>query len=213
MSKSARNVVLSGFLTIAVLATGAARAQGAVPPAMPAAAPAAAAVVKAVATAPLIAGVCLLSRQEVIGRSKVGEAANARIEALTRSFQAEVGAEKARLESRAAALRAKRPTSPAMQQQMQAQGQALNRDAQLFQERAAGHSRQLEATQAKTTSRLLEAAQPFVDQASAAHNCGLLLAKEAVLGGNMGNDLTREVVAAMDAKATPLVIGLEPSAR
>ena len=35
--------------------------------------------------------------------------------------------------------------------------------------------------------------------------------RAAVLGGNLGNDLTAETIAAMDAKVTPLTFDLAPA--
>jgi Skp family chaperone for outer membrane proteins len=160
---------------------------------------------------PLIAGICLLSRQDLVGRSKVGAAASARVVELQHSSQTEFDGEKAHLEARASALRAKRPTSAAMQAQMQAQAQTLNQQAQQMQERAAVRSRQLEATHSLAVNQVLAAAQPFVEQAYAAHNCGLLLDKDVALGGNLGNDLTPEAIAAMDAKAAPITVELVPA--
>ena len=47
--------------------------------------------------------------------------------------------------------------------------------------------------------------------AFAAHKCGLLFAREAALGGNFGNDLTTDVLAAFDAKGTPITVELAPA--
>lgn len=175
-----------------------------VPPATPVAAPVAAAL-----TGPLIPGVCLLSNQGIVSRAKIGVAASTRLEALTHASQVEFDGEKASLEARAKALSARRATLPPAQ--LQTQGQALNQRYQALQAKAAARSRQLEDTRAKATGQLIDAAQPFVAQAFAAHGCGLLFAREAVLGGNLGNDLTSEIVTAMDAKAAPITIDLEPA--
>ena len=160
-------------------------------------------------TGPLVPGVCLLSNQGLVSRSKIGVAASARLEQLTHAAQTQFNGEKASLEARAKALSAKRATLPPAQ--LQAQGQALNQRYQALQAQASVRSGQLDATRAKATARVIDAAQPFVAQAFAAHGCGLLLAREAVLGGNLGNDLTGEVVTAMDTKATPITIELEPA--
>lgn len=160
-------------------------------------------------TGPLVPGVCLLSNQGVVSRAKIGVAASARLEQLTHASQTEFNGEKASLEARAKALSAKRATLPPAQ--LQAQGQALNQRYQALQAQASVRSGQLDAARARATARVIDAAQPFVVQAFAAHGCGLLLAREAVLGGNLGNDLTGEVVTAMDAKATPIAIELEPA--
>jgi Skp family chaperone for outer membrane proteins len=157
---------------------------------------------------PLVAGVCLLSQDQLVGGSKIGQAASARLHSLTQEVQSQLDAEKARLEKRGAALSAQRATlAPA---QLQAEGQALNQHAQALQAEAAERSRQIDATRAKVLGLILQAAQPYIGQAYAAHACGLLVSREAVLGGNLGNDLTAEVIAGLDAKAAPLTFNLEP---
>ena len=42
------------------------------------------------------------------------------------------------------------------------------------------------------------------------HRCGLLLDRDSVLGGNMANDLTPEVVQGLDRKTTSITFDLEP---
>ena len=160
------------------------------------------------ANGPLIAGVCLLSQEGLIARSKVGQATTARLHELTLQVQANLAAEKARIEARGKALEAKRATLSPMQ--IQAQGEALNQRAQALQAEAGERSQQIDATKSHAYDQVLQQAQPFITQAYAAHACGLLLAREAVVTGNLGNDLTPEVVAALDAKATPIAFDLLP---
>ncbi len=179
-------------------------------PMPPSAAPPAAPtpVVAAAPNGPLVAGVCLLSQEALITRSKIGQAATARLRELTAQVQANLNAEKVRLEARGKALETKRATLSPMQ--IQAQGQAINASAQALQAKAADRSAQIDATKTKAFGQVIQQAQPFITQAYGAHACGLLLARETVLSGNMANDLTPEVIAALDAKATPLVFDLEP---
>ena len=159
---------------------------------------------------PLVPGVCLLSQQVLIGRSKVGAAANARLHSLAEQAQASLDADKASLERRANALNAERTTlTPA---QFQAKAQALNQRGQAIQTEAAERTRQLEATRQKAFGLILQEAQPFIATAYTAHSCGLLFSREAVLGGNMANDLTPEVVVALDAGVAPVSFDLEPPA-
>jgi hypothetical protein len=49
-----------------------------------------------------------------------------------------------------------------------------------------------------------------VASAYASHHCGLLLNRDAVLGGNTTNDLTAEVVQGLDRKITTMSFNLEP---
>ncbi len=158
---------------------------------------------------PLVAGVCLLSRQDLVSHSKIGLAAAARLETLTRASQTEFNGEKARIEARAKALGAKRGSLPPAQ--LQAQGQALNQRFAALQAQAGVRARQIDDTHAMVAARMVDGAQPYIAAAFAAHGCGLLVAREAVLGGNLTNDLTPEVLVALDAKAAPLTFELEPA--
>jgi Skp family chaperone for outer membrane proteins len=210
---------LRGLAAAVLLAAPAARAQAPAAPAAPAvsaapAAPAAPAAATAPAVAasaskgPLVPGVCLLSQETLIARSKVGQAATARLRELAGQIQANLNAEKNRLEARGKALNEKRATLTPLQ--IQAQSQALNQRAQALQAEAGERSAQIDATKSRAFSRVIQSAQPYITQAYAAHGCGLLFAREAVLSGNLGNDLTDEVLAAFDAKGTPITFDLEP---
>jgi Skp family chaperone for outer membrane proteins len=145
-----------------------------------------------------IPGVCLLSQQAVIANAKVGVAAMARLKQLTDQAQAEVEAGRKPIEADAKALEAQRASlkSADFQQKQQALGQRL----QALQQTAQLRSREIEATRQKALARIAGEAQPLIAQVYKAHACGLLLDRGAVLGGNMGGDLTAAVVQAIDAK-------------
>ena len=205
MMKVVTTAALCGFIAALSLEHEGARAAS-----VPASAPASAAAPVSSLAGPLVPGVCLLSQQGLIGRSKVGAAATARLRSLAEQAQAELDADKASLERRANGLNAERATlTPA---QFQAKAQALNQRGQAVQAEAAERTRQLEATRQKAYGLILQEAQPFVARAFTAHACGLLVSREAVLGGNLANDLTPEVLVAMDAGATPVAFELEPPA-
>ncbi len=210
MTRQSMRRIFAG-LTVAALACGdsawAAGASSAPAAAPPATTPVAAPKLEG----PLVAGVCLLSQQDLVARSKVGQAAMARLKTLTQGVQSSLEAEKASLERKGAALQAQRATLPP--QQYQAQGMALNQKGEALQARAAERSRQIDATRTKALSRIIQQASPYIADAYAAHACGLLVSREAILGGNMGNDLTAEVLASLDAKGIPMTFDLEPPSK
>ena len=202
--------ILAGLTSLSLLASASAQAQSsAAAPAVtaPAATPAPAAPPAAPTRGPLIAGVCLLSQEALIAQSKTGQAATARLRELAQQVQTSLTAEKTRLEARAKALDAKRATLTPLQ--LQSQGLALNQAGQALQAKAGERSQEIEATKNRAFGLVLQQAQPFIAQAYAAHTCGLLFGREAVLTGNLGNDLTAEVIAALDAKGTPVTFDLE----
>ncbi len=203
-----------GLAFLALLAAPAASvaAPPAAPPAPPPAAaspPAAPSPAASRSVGPLIAGVCLLSQESLITRSKPGQAAAAHIQDLGHKAQAEIAAEQARLQARGKALQAERATLPPIQ--YQARGEALNQRIAALQTDAAERSKQLEVAKSKAFGAVIDQAQPLIAQAYAAHGCGLLLAREAVLSGNLGNDLTPEVIAGLDAAPPPIPAAPAPS--
>jgi Skp family chaperone for outer membrane proteins len=73
-----------------------------------------------------------------------------------------------------------------------------------MQQKAELRSRELEATRLKALERIAVEAQPLIAEVYRAHNCGLLFAREAMLGGNTAADITPAVVQALDAKLTTI---------
>jgi Skp family chaperone for outer membrane proteins len=214
MRDDSLKAILLGLVAVSALAGPAAQAAPPTAPAPPPAVVAPPPAVPAPAVAPtnprgpLVPGVCLLSQEMLIGQSKIGQAATARLRDLAQQAQANLVAEKARLEARGKALEARRATLTPLQ--LQAQGQALNQRAQALQAEAGERSQQIDATKTRAYNLVLKQAEPFIAEAYAAHACGLLFARETVLTGNLGNDLTAEVLASLDAKATPVTFDLDP---
>ena len=204
MIKRITAAALCGLMAATMFGLQGAQAAGGAAQAPPSATP------PAQLNGPLVPGVCLLSQAGVIERSKIGAAAGARLRSLAQQAQSGLDADKASLERRGSALTAERATLPPAQ--FQAKAQALNQRAQAIQAEAAERTRQLESTRQKVFGLILQDAQPYIAQAFATHGCGLLVSREAVLGGNMTNDLTAEVVAGLDANAAPLSFDLEPPA-
>ena len=153
---------------------------------------------------PAIPGVCLLSREAVFANAAVGKAASARIAELTRAAQAEVDQQRAPLEAEAKALAALGQDTKTKERR-----DALATRWQALQGQAAHGSREIEATRAKALARVADEAQPVIAKVYAAHKCGLLFDRGAALGGNFSNDLTADVVTALDAKITTISFGRE----
>lgn len=144
---------------------------------------------------PVIPGVCLLSREAIFANAAVGKAASARLAELTRAAQAEVDAERASLEADAKALDSLGDSAEAEQRR-----KALATKWQALQRKAAHSSREIDATRAKVSQRIADEAQPVIAQVYSQKKCGLLFDRNAALGGNFANDLTADVVRALDKK-------------
>ena len=124
--------------------------------------------------------------------------------------QAEVNKDRAPIDADLKTLQAKAPKmKPADLQKDQA---ALQARYQAVQAKADQRTRQIEATRQKAIQRVEAESQSVISGIYKTHNCGLLLDRNAVLGGNMSGDLTAEVVKALDAKITSFTFDLEPPA-
>lgn len=144
---------------------------------------------------PVVPGVCLLSREAIFANAAVGKATSARLAELTTAAQAEIDARRPALETEARALEGQ-----ADNDSNRTRREALARNWQALQTQAAHSSREIEATRAKALERIATEAQPVIAQVYGQKNCGLLFDRGAALGGNFANDLTADVVRALDAR-------------
>jgi Skp family chaperone for outer membrane proteins len=158
-------------------------------------------------TGPVVPGVCMLSREAVFANAKVGLAASARLKQLTEQAQSQIQAERAPIDADVQAYRTQQASLSA--DQRQAREQALAQRMQKVQADQALVERELEATRSKALQQIGQYAQPVIVSAYASKNCGLLLDRNAVFGGNMANDLTPAVVSGLDAKVTTISFNLE----
>lgn len=145
---------------------------------------------------PVVAGVCLLSREAVFSNAKIGVAATTRLQQLATEAQADVTAfrtESARLTA----------------EQRQTREQALAARLAPVQAKAQLRSREIDATRAKALERISTEAQPVIAQVYRQRNCGLLLDRSSALGGNFANDLTAAVVQALDARISTITFNRE----
>jgi len=156
---------------------------------------------------PVIAGVCLLSREAVLANSKVGIAAAARLKQLADESQAEIDLDRAPIDAEARALRAEGAKLP--DQQRRAREKALADKFAPVQTKAELRTREIEKTRAKAMEMIASEAQPVIASAYKDRNCGLLLDRTNVLGGNLANDLTVAVVQGLDAKITTINVQRE----
>lgn len=146
---------------------------------------------------PVVPGVCLLSREAVFANAAVGKAVSARIAELTHAAQAEVDQQRTPLEAEAKALAAQGDDAKTKPRR-----DALATRWQALQRQAAQGSREIDATRAKALARVADEAQPVIAKVYGERKCGLLFDRGALLGGNFANDLTAEVVKALDARIT-----------
>lgn len=156
---------------------------------------------------PEVSGVCYLSREAIFANAKVGKAASDRLKQLAEQAQSAIEAERKPVEADVQAYRSQAASLSA--DQRQSREQALGQRMQKLQEDQNLRSRELEATRAKALGQIAQYAQPVIADVYRNKHCGLLLDRNAVLGGNMANDLTPLVVQGLDAKVTTISFNLE----
>ena len=153
---------------------------------------------------PLVPGVCLLSREAIYANAAVGKAASVRLQELARVAQAAIDGERAPIEAEAKALEGQPENAQTNQRRT-----AVATRWQTLQGKAAHDSREIEATRAKALERIANDAQPVIAQVYGQKKCGLLLDRNVALGGNLGNDLTADVVKALDVKVQTITFERE----
>jgi Skp family chaperone for outer membrane proteins len=205
--------LIAGASAIAILgAAPLAFAQAKPPAAAAAKAPTAAgAAAPAAATPPSftanVPGVCVLSREGIVGGSKVGKSVQTRLGQLTTQVNAELTGEKTAIETAAKDLDAKKATLG--QAAYQQQGSALQQRADALTQKAQLRDRELQATEQKAIQRVLQEATPFVQAQVEAKKCGVLLDANALLGANANMDLTSGVIASLDGKVQDITFDRE----
>jgi outer membrane protein len=196
---------IAGIAAIAAMgAATLASAQAKKPAAAPAAAKPAAAAPAPAAQVPVFTGtapgVCILSREGLVGASTVGKYVQTRLGQLTSQANAEVTGDQTSLQNDAKSLDAKKATLAAAAYQQQQE--ALQQRLQALQQKAQLRDREIQATEQKAIQRILAEASPLVNDQVKAKNCGVLLDSDAILGANQSMDLTPAVITALNAKIT-----------
>ncbi|MEO7052827.1 MAG: OmpH family outer membrane protein [Rhodanobacter sp.] len=155
-----------------------------------------------------VAGVCLLSREAVFAQSKIGQAASDRLGQLAEQARSQLAAQRKPLDADIQTFQSKASTLTEAQRKQQ--GEALQLRMQAFQAQASEQNERVQLTRAKAMQQIGLDAQPIVASTYTSHHCGLLLNRDAALGGNMANDLTKDVVEGLDRKVTTITFNLEP---
>ncbi|MDO1528380.1 OmpH family outer membrane protein [Fulvimonas sp. R45] len=155
-----------------------------------------------------VPGVCMLSREAVFAQSKVGQAASARLKQLAQQQQSALDGQRKPLDADIQAFQQKAQSLTEAQRKQQ--GQALQQRMQAFQGQVNQLDGRIQLTRGKVMQQIGQQAEPIVATAYNSHHCGLLLNRDAVLGGNTTNDLTSDVVQGLDRKITSLSFNLEP---
>lgn len=155
-----------------------------------------------------VAGLCMISQQAVFAQSKVGQAAGERLNMLAQQAGAQLDTERKPLATDVQNFQQK--SASLTEAQRKQQGEGLQQRMENFRTKTDQLKERIQLTRAKVTQRIGTDAQPIIAAAYSGHKCGLLLNRDAVLGGNTTNDLTADVVHSLDAKVTTINFTLEP---
>jgi Skp family chaperone for outer membrane proteins len=156
---------------------------------------------------PAIPGLCLLSREAIYANAAIGKAATVRLKQLADQAQGEIEAERKPIDADLRAFQAEAAKlTPA---QRGARDEALAARLRPLQAKAQLRGREIEATRLKAMRRISEEVQPLIASVYQQRKCGLLVDRNSVLGGNLANDLTADVVRLLDAKLTTITFERE----
>lgn len=153
-----------------------------------------------IATGPAIPGLCILSKEGLIGASTVGKFVGTRLQQLAQQADAELGAQQTSWQNDAKALEAQKASLSSDQfDQRAAALQGRQRDIEHTIE---VRRQEMSATQQKAFNRVLTEADPIVRQLFQQHNCSALLDGQAVIFAAPAMDLTPNVIQGLNAKIT-----------
>ena len=162
------------------------------------AAPAGGAPAPVIAQGPAIPGVCLLSVDQAIAKSTVGQYVRTRLQQLAQVVSAELQPEDTQLTTDAKAFQAKQATLDATSRQTQ--GQALQARATAFQQKYDLRQREMQATQEKAINRVAQELDPIAQQIYQQHRCSLLINRQSILIANPEMDITAAAITGLNAK-------------
>jgi Skp family chaperone for outer membrane proteins len=194
MSHKTLFMMLAGASALALAGSDAgAQARAPAPARTAAAAPA-----PTVVHGPAIPGICVISFNQAIAESTVGQFVRTRLQQIGQQVSAELQPEDTQISNDAKAFQARQATLDATTRQTQ--GQAIQARAAAFQQKYELRQKELQATQEKALNRIAQELEPIAQQLYQQHRCSLLLNRNAVLLGNPDMDLTAQAVTALNGK-------------
>lgn len=164
-----------------------------------------------VAPAPLAAGtapaaICLFERSAAIAQSQAGQDGTRQMKELLAAMGREIDTQRQALIADGKALEAKRALLPP--DQFRAQNALLAQRDQSLQQLIQTRASQLDRTKANAEQQIDRVIDPALRAASAARNCGLLMARSAVIDANPAMDLTPQVVADVNRRLPSIRVEL-----
>jgi Skp family chaperone for outer membrane proteins len=195
-----RTLLLAGLAGCALIPAGSA---------LSATAPAAAPAGTPIAQGPPIPGYCIVSTNEVIGGSKVGQAVIARLNVLTQQVKAELQPEADGITADGKALEAQQASLDAAT--LQARRANLGLRADNFEKREQLRQKEMQATQQKQFGVIAKELNPVMIGLYQQQHCSILVDGDAggVRIANPAMDLSHAAIAGLDARIQTLTFDRE----
>ena len=156
-------------------------------------------------------GICFLSRERVLDRSKAGAAANARLQIFANAVARELSGERAAIAADANVLQIQRPVINEAVYQQRAGALALRQ--QSFQALENTRNDQISRTRTVATNRVIRAMAPTLASVLSEHGCSAVLESSGAYAINPRMDLTAEVIGILDIRLPGFNFDLEPAGR
>src|SRR5450432_4697309 len=169
---------------IASMALAQAKAPAAAPPPVP--------------EGPPIPGLCIVSMNQAISQSTVGQYVTGRLNQITAQVKAELGPENTAIETDGRALEAARPTLDAAT--FQTRAQALQTRINALRQKADLRQREVQATEQKAVNRIAQELDPVVRQLYLQKRCSALLDKSSVVNANRDMDMTAQAITGLNGR-------------
>jgi Skp family chaperone for outer membrane proteins len=150
---------------------------------------------------------CIMSVENAIGASTVGHYVDTRMQQIVAQTNAELTGEKNALDADAKNLEARRATLD--QSTLEQQASALQVRANALQRKAQLRDREISATEQKAVGRIGQEMEPLIRQVYQQKVCSALFQRTAVVIANPAQDITPQVIAALNAKITQFAFDRE----
>lgn len=161
----------------------------------------------AIVSGPAIPGLCMLSVNQAIRSSKVGQYVGTRMQQIVTQVKAELAPEDTAIGNDSRTLEAARATLDAAT--YQTRGQALGGRVNALRDKANLRQQEVKATEDKALNRIAQELEPIAQQLYQQKRCSALLDKGSVMIANNDMDLTSAAIVALDAKIQQFAIERE----
>jgi len=151
-----------------------------------------------VAAGPPIPGLCVISMNQAISSSTVGQYVTSRLNQINAQVKAELAPETTAIETEGRALEAARPTLDAAT--FQTRAQAFQTRLNALRQKADLRQREVQATEQKAVNRIAQELDPVARQLYQQRRCSVLIDKGSVINANPDMDMTAQAIAGLNGR-------------